>query len=303
MHGVASPFGNCNSRGVRGLNRCSLNLCSSGTLRTQSALLVGVTNSPQRNPLWRSGRVQHALPLPNWSRPVVSLTSRLRSTTRSEQWSLVNAVAVLVAAGGTLWLRSVGPLLVAGLAMLGLLAWVERDRWTPGGAFGIANAVTAVRGALLVLLPAVSGDPAGLVGLSLLIFALDGLDGWLARRYSLSSEFGAFFDKESDALFLLLLCGLAGFRGALPPWILGAGLLRYAFVVTLFLLPTARKTETRASWARYVYGCMVGALLVSFLPYPSLSRPLVAVATAALLLSFGRSLWGIVAPRRALGGP
>jgi hypothetical protein len=55
--------------------------------------------------------------------------------------------------------------------------------------------------------------------------------------------------------------------------------------------------------ARYVYGCMVVALLVSFLPYPALYRPLVAVATAALLVSFGRSLWRIVAPQRALGEP
>lgn len=186
--------------------------------------------------------------------------------------------------------------------MLCLLVVVERGHWTPEGSFGAANVVTAARiGLLGLLLPAASIHPNALIALSLLILVLDGLDGWVARRHGLSSEFGAFFDKESDALFLLLLCGLGAFHGPLPPWILGAGLLRYGFVIVAFLLPTPQNRETRSTWARYVYGCMVGALLLSFLPYPGLYRPVVAVATAALVVSFGRSLWGIVAPRWAFG--
>ena len=234
---------------------------------------------------------------------MVSFASRLRSTTRSERWSLANAVAVLAATAGALWLRSLVPLVVAGIAMLGLLVATGRHNWTPDGEFGVANGVTACRIGLLPLLLPAAARPAFLIPLSLFILLLDGLDGWLARRRALTSEFGAFLDKETDALFLLLLCGLAAFRGALPTWILGAGLLRYGFVVVLFLLPTPQKTESRSSMARYVYVCMVGALLSSFLPYPTLFHPLVAVATAALLFSFGRSLWRIVAPQWALGEP
>ena len=201
-------------------------------------------------------------------RPVASFASRLQSTTRSERWSLANAVAVFLATAGALWLRSLGPIVGVGVTMLGLLVVAERARWTPDGAFGVANGVTAFRiGLLVLLLPAAAAGPTMLIALSLLILALDGLDGWLARRRSLSSEFGAFLDKETDALFLL---------------------------------PTPQKTESRSSTARYVYGGMVGALLVSFLPYPNLYRPLVAVATAALLVSFGRSLWQSVAPQWAL---
>lgn len=274
-----------------GVNNQNPDLCEFPSCSRSIHFPEGSHWGTQANPVRGNGRVQCPPLLHRPFRPVPSLPARLRSTTRSERWSLLNAVAVLLAAGGAAWHRSIGPLLTVGLAMLALLVWEKRDSWTPDGRFGSANGITAVRTALLGLLPMVSSFPALLIGLSLCIFALDGLDGWLARRYGLTSNFGAFFDKESDALFLLLLCGLAGFRGRLPLWILGAGLLRYGFVVTLFLLPTARKTETRTSWARYVYGGMVGALLVSFLPYPSLSRPLVAVATAALLLSFGRSLW------------
>jgi phosphatidylglycerophosphate synthase len=231
-------------------------------------------------------------------------TSRAQPTTRIERWSLANAVAVLLAAVGAVWLRTLAPLFLVGGAMLGLLVVVKRGRWTPKDSFGAANVVTAARiGLLGLLLPAASVHPGALIALSLLILALDGLDGWLARRRGLSSEFGAFFDKESDALFLLLLCGIAAAQGALPAWILGAGLLRYGFVVLVFLLPTPQNRETRSTLARYVYGCMVCALLLSFLPYPSLYRPVVAVATAALVTSFGQSLWGIVAPQWAFGEP
>lgn len=250
------------------------------------------------------GRVQRVV-LPVRSRTsvqrlVASFPTRLRSTTRSERWSLANAVAVLLAAPIALWLHRLGPLLFVGIAMLAAFVVAERTHWTPRGSFGAANGVTALRIGLLPLLPpAVTVHPAALIGLSLLILALDALDGWLARRHALSSEFGAFFDKETDALFLLLLCGLATFQGSLSAWILGAGLLRYGFVVGVFLLPTSQKTEFRSTAARYVYGLMVGALLGSFLPYPHLSFAVILVATGALLVSFGHSFWRIAASKQA----
>jgi len=245
-----------------------------------------------------------AVPHRAMQRPMPSLTSRVRSLPPIERWSLANAVAVLLAAVSALWLRTLAPLFLVGGVMLGLLVVIKRGRWTPKDSFGAANVVTAARiGLLGLLLPAASAHPAVLIALSLLILALDGLDGWLARRRGLSSEFGAFFDKESDALFLLLLCGIAAVQGPLPAWILGVGLLRYGFVILVFLLPTPQNRETRSTLARYVYGCMVCALLLSFLPYPSLYRPVVAVATAALVTSFGQSLWGIVAPQWAFGEP
>ena len=114
----------------------------------------------------------------------------------------MNAVGVLAATGaawasGTAW-----PLVLGGIALLGGLVVVAWARWTPGGGFGVANAVTALRAGLLGGLPvAASHGAAVLIGLSLFILATDGLDGWLARRRGLESEFGAFFDKETDALF------------------------------------------------------------------------------------------------------
>lgn len=227
---------------------------------------------------------------------------QFRSASSTERWTLAHALVILVAAAAATWAHTVIPFLAAGFATFIILIIAERKHWTPRGEFGAANWITALRVVLLGLLPlSISLGPAVLIGLSLLILVLDQLDGWLARRHSLTSEFGAFFDKETDALFLLLLSGLATFRGPLPMWILGAGLLRYGFVVVLFLVPSPETTESRSKLARYVYGLMVGALLTSFLPYPTLYRPLVIGATAALLFSFGRSFWRIVPRQEALG--
>lgn len=234
--------------------------------------------------------------------PLMQNASRLNSMSLSERWSLANAAVLLAAGGGALWSGGPWPLVTVGIGMLAFLAVAAHSEWTPGGPFGTANSITAVRIGLLALLPpATSAGSAYLIGLSLMILALDGLDGWLARHYTLSSEFGSYFDKETDALFLLLLCSLATFRGPLGDWILAAGLLRYAFVVLLFILPTPKKSESRSTWARYIYSGMIVALLVSFLPYPAIYRPLIVGATAALVLSFGHSLWRIVAPQKAFG--
>lgn len=210
----------------------------------------------------------------------------------------MNALGMLVATGVAGWVWSLWPLLVVGGGLLGALILGSWRRWTPDGAFGAANAVTALRTAGLVAVPAVVGSPEGLVALGSGLLLADGVDGWLARRRNRTSTFGAFFDKEADALFLLVLCAAAVAEGRVPVWVIGAGLLRYTFVLTVFGLDLPEKTEQRVSLARYIYAAMVCALFLSFLVDPAWGRPLVACTTIALIGSFGRSLWGMM-PRRS----
>jgi len=200
-------------------------------------------------------------------------------------------------------LRCPWPILIVGEGLLAGLVVVAWRRWTSGGEFGWANGVTALRAGLLGLFPgAAAVEPEAVIGMSLLVVAGDGADGWLARRTNSATPFGAFFDKETDALFLLLLCAIAAFRARLSGWILGVGLLRYAFVGLVFWLDPPEKTEERSNLARYVYAGMVAALLLAFLPYPAVYRPVVGLAAGALVVSFGRSLWRIVPRQRAFGG-
>lgn len=212
-----------------------------------------------------------------------------------EQWSLANAGAVLGAAGLSVWLEQVWPLVAVGAGMLGLLVLIARTNWTPEGRFGRANGLTALRLGLLCALPFLPADAPSLsIGAGLAILVADGIDGWMARRYDLSSEFGEFFDKETDALFLLLLCAVAVFRTALPAAALLLGLLRYVFVLVLFLGQPTETKEQRSNAARYIYVAMILALLTTFLPHPLLYQPLVALAGTALIASFARSFWWLV---------
>jgi phosphatidylglycerophosphate synthase len=227
-----------------------------------------------------------------------SAVQRLRTATPVEQWSLANAGAVLAAAVGAVWMQATWPLVVVGGGMLLLLVGVSRAQWTPDGAFGRANALTALRLAAICSLPFLPPDaPFLCAGVGLAVLLADGVDGWLARRHDLASEFGEFFDKETDALFLLLLCALAAFRQSLPGAVVVLGLLRYVFVVALFLLQPRETKEQRSNSARYIYVGMVLALLSAFFPVPAVYQPLTAVASAALCVSFARYFWFLAESR------
>jgi phosphatidylglycerophosphate synthase len=115
----------------------------------------------------------------------------------------------------------------------GVVLWFARRARQP---LGGANAVTFVRLLLIAPLIALLAEPpsAALAWIAIAIagfvLVLDGIDGWVARRFGTVSDFGARFDMETDALLILVLSALALHFDKAGAWILGAGLIRYAFV-------------------------------------------------------------------------
>jgi phosphatidylglycerophosphate synthase len=168
------------------------------------------------------------------------------------------------------------------------LIFVARPCWTGGSAFGPANTLTAFRLAGVLALPLFSAT-AGLgfvTGVGVILLVLDGLDGWLARRSNQASEFGEYFDKETDAFFLLVLCLLAVLNQRLWHWILIPGLLRYVFVIVIhFFRPNLLK-EQKSGRARITYSLVMAAVLASFLLRPTFYKPLAVIGTTGLVLSF-----------------
>ena len=180
------------------------------------------------------------------------------------------------------------------------LIHVGRSHWTPSGAFGAANAVTFVRIAGILSLPALAPGPV-LAAAAAAWLALDGIDGWIARRRSLAGPFGAFADKEGDALLVLVLCLLL-YRLPDGPgaWILVPGMLRYAFVLYVAVARPPQAREQRSRLGVRVAVLTIAALIAAFAAYPTFfgyARWLLAAATCLLCLSFAVSLYRIYRPR------
>ncbi|SNT20000.1 Phosphatidylglycerophosphate synthase [[Luteovulum] sphaeroides subsp. megalophilum] len=186
-------------------------------------------------------------------------------------------------------------------AVLAIAGLSLRARY-PHARLGLCNGVTQLRAALVAVIavplaaPGVLNQETGLawtiVALGTLALGLDGLDGWLARRAGLVSEFGARFDMEVDALFALTLALLVAQGGKVGLWVLALAGMRYAFVAAARIWPwlSAPLPESRA---RKLVCVIQIASLIAILAPPVESGaavPLAAAALALLLWSFGRDV-------------
>jgi phosphatidylglycerophosphate synthase len=118
--------------------------------------------------------------------------------------------------------------------------------------------------------------------------ALDGIDGWLARRSRLSSPFGARFDMEVDAMLILALAVLVWRYDKAPAWVIASGLLRYAFLLAgraWKWLTRALPPAPRRKAVAVIQAIALSAALLPVLPPPASTR-VAALALAALCYSF-----------------
>lgn len=164
----------------------------------------------------------------------------------------------------------------------------------PFARVGAANYVTTVRAALVALIAGAVGRPATpevlwtLVSLAVLASALDGIDGWVARRTQMTSGFGARFDMETDALLILVLAILVWQHEKAGAWVLACGLMRYGFVAAGWLRPWLRQ-PLRSTWrGKAVAVAQTLGLTMALAPVlpARLSALVAACALAALAWSF-----------------
>ncbi len=182
----------------------------------------------------------------------------------------------------------------AAFAAVMLLSLGFLQQHHPFTRFGAANQITTVRALLVSLVVSLIGEPslpaiaASAAAASLVVTLLDGVDGWLARRHRIASDFGARFDMEIDALLILALSILAWRFQKAGAWVVLSGVLRYAFVAAgaqwTWLnapLPASRRRQA-------ICVLQIVALTVAIVPAipPAISAPLAAVALGALAVSF-----------------
>ncbi len=160
----------------------------------------------------------------------------------------------------------------------------------PFDSFGPANAVTSLRLMLVSMVAALLGEaasPASAVvatALALVVTALDGVDGWLARRSGMASAFGARFDMETDALLILVLALLAWQHGSAGAWIVLAGLMRYGFVAAGWVWPWMNAPLPPSQRRKAVCVVQIVGLSAIVAPaFPAVLDVLIGAGTLALL--------------------
>jgi phosphatidylglycerophosphate synthase len=219
------------------------------------------------------------------------------------RYNLAPAIAFgLLGTGGSAWVAGARidagatyPLkAVAVFAVMIVAVTAVAGEQHPYPRFGLANRVTMIRAMLVALVAALIGLPATpemlwyVIGLTALIGALDGLDGWLARRTRMASEFGARFDMETDAALILVLSILVWQHEKAGAWVLLCGLMRYGFVAAGWLLPwLARPLQSTRRGKTVAVGQMLGlsVALAPIVPSP-LSVSAAALTLTALVWSF-----------------
>ncbi|QBF30536.1 CDP-alcohol phosphatidyltransferase family protein [Thalassococcus sp. S3] len=207
-------------------------------------------------------------------------------------------------------LAALGVAMIAlGVALVGATSLLLGDVWAPLGAYlamsavvlrgmardyphsdlGLCNLVTLLRATLVCFLVGAIFTEAPSVwlvmGAATLAFALDGVDGWLARRVGLVSDFGARFDMETDAALASVIClwlltsGTAGWE------ILILGFTRYAFVLASTVLPALRGALPPSFRRKAICAVQVGALILLVFPLtPPMLLPALTIGASVLLL-------------------
>jgi phosphatidylglycerophosphate synthase len=191
---------------------------------------------------------------------------------------------------------------VAALAAYGfgaLLVWYWLDRLA-ARRFGAANLITVLRAALIAILPAFIIDgyapepPFGwmIVGGGGLALLLDGVDGKIARRLGQATKFGARFDMEVDAAFVLVLAALTWSSGRAGIWVLASGLMRYVWVGAGALWPLLRRPVPPSLFRKSVCVAQLTLLLAALTPGMAQPWPagIAGIGLLLLTLSFGRDL-------------
>ncbi len=162
----------------------------------------------------------------------------------------------------------------------------------PFSRLGPANHVTLVRAGIVALLGAAVFEPrdpvlaAVAVTLTACSAVLDGVDGWLSRRTRMASAFGARIDMETDALLIMVLSLLVWRYGKAGMWVLAGGLMRYAFVAAMWVLPWMRRPLTPTLRAKTITIAHVIGLCVALAPIVPWPLSAAAVGSTVLALAW-----------------
>jgi len=156
---------------------------------------------------------------------------------------------------------------------------------------GYANLVTTIRLLLILYVLYQWTNLAAnqifiLFGINIL---LDVIDGKLARALNEQSEFGLFYDMETDALFVLTACMYLFLEVNVGWWILIPGLLRYIYKLMITAYSKPDFEESKQKYAAVIAGIYFIILLVSVVWSHPLQYWILIFGSFLIILSFAKS--------------
>jgi phosphatidylglycerophosphate synthase len=202
-----------------------------------------------------------------------------------EVWLGRHAVAMLAAIIVTVAIPSGVWVAIAAAASFAQLWYREHPRHVliePYG--GWANRLTAVRLGLLLAALTLVHELASAVMLALFAanVAIDAVDGYVARRKRQATAFGAVFDREVDAVFVLAVYLYLFVASSLPVWVLIPGSLPYVFRLAVAARRDRPAPERRERLAVALAGANFVTLLAAVASPPRI-QPYVVIASSALV--------------------
>lgn len=188
-------------------------------------------------------------------------------------------------------------LYLCAILYLGLVMW----RVPKFGFLNPANVATFLRLSILIIfiLPNLAAYHKGMILILLLV--LDGIDGFLARKLSCETAFGAKFDMEVDALTVLFASWSLVAYQDFPVWVLCLGLWRYAFACWRAIHYTSCSVDRRSKLGRWIFVFTMLSLCCAFLLPPQNSVYILLIAFLALSISFSQDIVFIIRKARNHG--
>ena len=209
------------------------------------------------------------------------------------QWNSIHAIVILASVALCLLSENFVYLLIGAFASFCYFIISCRDTLRQLQPFGgYANWVTGFRfiliSGLMMFLSSLSFVE---LGAGLIVFvSLDGVDGWLARKYKQSTTFGQYFDMELDALFVMMMCCYYFSFKEIGIWILFPGLLRYLYRIGIDIFPKKSFRESKKRYASTIAGIFFTILILVLFLGQELRLYLLAFGSLLIVVSFSISI-------------
>jgi phosphatidylglycerophosphate synthase len=180
---------------------------------------------------------------------------------------------------------------ILSLATLIALSYKTWIRLHPAG--GYANYVTFGRFILLLFALSMHHALSAPVFVILIIAVMiaDGVDGYLARRWKQSTDFGEVFDMEVDAFLALSVAFLIWTSHQAAYWLIVAGALRYIFVVMYWCMGWHHRRRPEMRDAKLIAVVFFLSLLTPFNMKWDYAQWIVAAGSLLVTASFLREFY------------